>query len=289
MVSGLNGRICDFAVSVDGRQIGVYRADGIIFSTPTGSSAYALSAGGPVMEPDLSLIEMNLICPHSLFARPMLFAPQRSIRVTYRGAGDGGLNVHADGVHAAVLHNAQSFTVTCSERYMPFVDCKGSAFYDALNGKQTRRLAFTLLCLAKYWNAVSKKPDGWVNSSDSDVMRMANINTSIKRQSLMFHNLNESGMIQFSRKVDNTNVRVCFMEDGETALHITDFRNLGYQYLKYHGANYFVCENCGITTKEVNHTTGRKQKYCSECAVQVAVQQRVNSVMKHYWGSKSSA
>ena len=160
---------------------------------------------------------------------------------------------------------------------------------DALNGKQTRRLAFTLLCLAKYWNAVSKKPDGWVNSSDSDVMRMANINTSIKRQSLMFHNLNESGMIQFSRKVDNTNVRVCFMEDGETALHITDFRNLGYQYLKYHGANYFVCENCGITTKEVNHTTGRKQKYCSECAVQVAVQQRVNSVMKHYWGSKSSA
>ena len=133
--SRLNGRICDFAVSVDDRQIGVYRADGIIFSTPTGSSAYALSAGGPVMEPDLALIEMNLICPHSLFARPMLFAPQRSIRVTYRGAGDGGLNVHADGVHTAVLHNAQSFTVTCSERYMPFVDCKGSAFYDALNGK----------------------------------------------------------------------------------------------------------------------------------------------------------
>ena len=138
--SRLNGRICDFAVSVDNRQIGVYRADGIIFSTPTGSSAYALSAGGPVMEPDLSLIEMNLICPQSLFARPMLFAPQRSIRVTYRGVGDGGLNVHADGVHTAVLHNAQSFTVTSSERYMPFVDCKGSAFYDALNGKLMRPL-----------------------------------------------------------------------------------------------------------------------------------------------------
>ena len=136
--SRLNGRICDFAVSVDDRQIGVYRADGIIFSTPTGSSAYALSAGGPVIEPDLALIEMNLVCPHSLFARPMLFAPQRSIRVTYRGAGDGGLNVHADGVHTAVLHNAQSFTVTSSERFMPFVDCKGTAFYDALNGKLMR-------------------------------------------------------------------------------------------------------------------------------------------------------
>ena len=133
--SRANGKICDFAVAVDGHEIGVFRADGIIFSTPTGSSAYALSAGGPVMEPDLSLIEMNLICPHSLFARPMLFAPHREICVTYRGAGGGGLSVFADGEKTAVLRNMQSFTVTCSEHIMPFVDCKGYAFYDALNGK----------------------------------------------------------------------------------------------------------------------------------------------------------
>lgn len=133
--SRLNGKICDFAVYVDDRQIGAYRADGIVFSTPTGSTAYALSAGGPVMEPDLQLIEMNLICPHSLFARPMLFHPQRHIRVTYRGVGNGGLNVHTDGAETAVLHNQQSFTVTCSPISMPFVDCKGNAFYDALNGK----------------------------------------------------------------------------------------------------------------------------------------------------------
>lgn len=133
--SRANGRICDFAVSVDGREIGVFRADGIIFSTPTGSSAYALSAGGPVMEPDLSLIEMNLICPHSLFARPMLFAPRRTICVTYRGAGGGGLSVFVDGEKTALLRNMQSFTVTCSEHVMPFVDCKGHTFYDALNGK----------------------------------------------------------------------------------------------------------------------------------------------------------
>ena len=133
--SRLNGKICDFTVSVDDKQIGVYRADGIIFSTPTGSTAYALSAGGPVIEPDLALIEMNLICPHSLFARPMLFAPQRSIRVTYRGAGNGGLTVHIDGTQSAVLHNAQSFSVTRSAYSMPFVNCKGHAFYDALRGK----------------------------------------------------------------------------------------------------------------------------------------------------------
>jgi len=139
--SRLNGRICDFAVSVDGHQIGVYRADGIIFSTPTGSSAYALSAGGPVIEPDLSLIEMNLICPHSLFARPMLFSPQRSISVTCHGVDDeDGLRVNADGVEVAILHNKQSFTVHVPQLRMPFADLKGYAFYDALNGKLMRPL-----------------------------------------------------------------------------------------------------------------------------------------------------
>lgn len=160
---------------------------------------------------------------------------------------------------------------------------------DALQGKQTRRLAFTLLCLAKYWNAVSKKTDGWVNSKDSEIMRMANINTSIKRQSLMFHSLNECGMIQFSRKVDNTNVRVCFIEDGETVLHISDFRNLGYQYLKYHGGDYFTCENCGVVDKVAKSERGRPKKYCRECAAQIAVQQRVDSVMRRYWASRDSA
>ena len=133
--SRLNGKICDFTVSVDDRPIGIYRADGIVFSTPTGSTAYALSAGGPVMEPDLQLIEMNLICPHSLFARPMLFHPQRHIRVTYHGVGNGGLNVHTDGTETAVLLDQHAFSVTCAPIAMPFVDCKGHAFYDALNGK----------------------------------------------------------------------------------------------------------------------------------------------------------
>lgn len=150
---------------------------------------------------------------------------------------------------------------------------------DALEGKQIRRLAFTLLCLAKYWDVVNPQGDHWVNSKDSEIMRMANINTSIKRQSLMYFNLNEVGMVQFSKKVDNTNVRVCFITPGETAMVVTDFRNLGYQYLKYHGESYFECQNCGITVKSEN-ATGRKQKYCKECAVEIHMKQTVNSVMR---------
>lgn len=133
--SRCNGRICDFSVFVDEQRIGTYRADGIILSTPTGSTAYALSAGGPVMEPDLALIEMNLICPHSLFARPMLFAPHRKIRVSYRVKDGGGLNVYVDGRNEITIREGQAFTVTRSSHTIPFVDFKGYGFYDALNGK----------------------------------------------------------------------------------------------------------------------------------------------------------
>jgi len=150
---------------------------------------------------------------------------------------------------------------------------------DALEGKQVRRLAFTLLCLAKYWNLVNPNCDSWVNNKDSEIMRMANINTSIKRQSLMYYNLNELGMVQFSRRVDNTNVRVCFIEDGETVMTITDFRNLGYQYLKYHGEPYFECANCGLVLKQ-NTSVGRNLKYCADCALEIKMQQNINSVMR---------
>lgn len=149
-----------------------------------------------------------------------------------------------------------------------------------LKGKQLRRLAFTLLCLAKYWNAISPNCDFWVNNKDSEIMAMANINTSIKRQGLMYWELKEAGMIQFSKKVDNTNVRVCFVEDGDVVYKVSDFRNLGYQYLMYCGEPYMECQHCGLTIKIDNPGRGRKQKYCKTCAAEIALQQNINSVMK---------
>lgn len=152
---------------------------------------------------------------------------------------------------------------------------------DKIKGKQCRRLAFTLLCLSKYWMIVNPKTDYWVKDNGNEIMSMANISTSLRRQSQLYRTLWEAGLIQFSKKVDNTNVRVLFANDeGEVAMTITDFRNLGYQYLKYHGEPYFECENCGITVKYANPKMGRPQKYCKSCAASVAVQQRVNSVMR---------
>ena len=152
---------------------------------------------------------------------------------------------------------------------------------DALQGRQLRRLAFTLLCIAKYRKLVSDTANYWVNTQDNEIMNMANINTSIKRQSAMFGQLVETGLIRPSKQIDNLNVQVLFAENGETAMRITDFRNLGYQYMRYHGEPYFVCERCGVTTKSNNASTGRKQTYCKECAAKVKVQQSVNSIMRN--------
>ena len=156
---------------------------------------------------------------------------------------------------------------------------------DGLSGRQTRRLAFTLLCLAKYLDVVNPSGDHWVTTDDNDIMRMANINTSLKRQSAMFRKLNECGLIRFSKKIDNTNVRVCFIQDGEEAVRVYDCRNLGYQYLRYHGGSFIECSSCGITVKEDNPQAGRKQKYCKACAAKIAAIQHVNAVLKQRSGS----
>jgi hypothetical protein len=158
-----------------------------------------------------------------------------------------------------------------------------------LSGVQLQRFAFTILCVAKYWDAASAHNNHWVNTPDKEIMQMANVSTSIKRQSLMFSTLRDEGMIKFSRKVDNLNVQVLFMEGGAEAMHIQDFRNLGYQYMRYYDkTGYFECANCGLTVKsQYVGEKGRPQKYCKACAVKIKTRQSVDSVMRDRYLPKS--
>jgi len=159
----------------------------------------------------------------------------------------------------------------------------------SLDNIQAQKLAFTLLCLAKYWNEAYPFCDSWVGSKDNEVMQMANIHASIRKQSEYFRILIESGLIRASKKIDNTSIRVLFITDGETEVEIRDFRNLGYQYLLHNGdAKFFQCQNCGIITRknkiaaeEDVQIRGRKQKYCTECAVKVNIQKTMIRVMQN--------
>lgn len=135
-----------------------------------------------------------------------------------------------------------------------------------LEGKQMKRLMFTIICLAKYGNMMNKSNDGWVNKQDKEIFKMANIVTSIKRQSLMLNDLRAARLVRFSKKVDNININVCCIDScGEAVLSIEDFRNLGYQYQRYCGEPYIECGQCGLVIKRINNN----HKYCHDCAIEV--------------------
>lgn len=163
-----------------------------------------------------------------------------------------------------------------------------------LKTERAQRLAFTLLCVSKYWDIISSNNNHWVNTCDSEIRKMANVSVSSKTLDLIYGSLRDAELIRFSRKIDNLNVQVLFQDcDGEPVMLVKDFRNLGYQYSKYFGGPYFECKNCGIVTKMNDHNKfksrlsdfqhsgrGRKQQYCPSCAAAIRTQNNVNAVMR---------
>lgn len=132
-------RISDFDVFADGYLIGRYRADGVLFSTPSGSTAYALSAGGPVIEPDLECIEMTLICPHSLFSRATLFSADRRLTLTDRTSRDP-IVISVDGEIKAQLGEGASVEIMRGRSTLRFIDLIGNSFHESLCRKLCRPL-----------------------------------------------------------------------------------------------------------------------------------------------------
>jgi NAD+ kinase len=78
---GVVSRVVDLAVETNDKQITTVKADGLILSTPTGSTAYSLSAGGPIVFPTLPLMIITPICPHTLTNRPLVVSNERKIRI----------------------------------------------------------------------------------------------------------------------------------------------------------------------------------------------------------------
>lgn len=135
VVSGFYGKVFDFSVFADQALIGQYRADGVICSTPTGSTAYALSAGGFLIEPEMSCIEMTLICPHSLFNRPMLLSPDRIITIQHTADCSRQICLSADGEMPVAFPAGYSLEIRKSRHTIRFISMKNSSFFDSVNQK----------------------------------------------------------------------------------------------------------------------------------------------------------
>ncbi|MDD3242391.1 MAG: NAD(+)/NADH kinase [Eubacteriales bacterium] len=127
-------RMLTLAVEVDGASAGTYAADGMLVATPTGSTGYSLSAGGPVIAPEMECMALTPICAHMLRARPMVLAG--TARVTMRlGDQRGEAALFCDGSEVCPLNPGQSVSITRFEKDARFVRFGRRDFYGILKEK----------------------------------------------------------------------------------------------------------------------------------------------------------
>ena len=134
---GLQIKMDDFIVEHNGKFLNKYTADGIIFSTPTGSTAYNLSAGGPVVDPQIESVLLTPICTHSLFSRSLIFKPDSEF--VLRGDGDAEIGLSCDGEDAIPIGKGCSVRIKRAEMCGEFIRIKNETFLEILNSKLEQR------------------------------------------------------------------------------------------------------------------------------------------------------
>lgn len=128
--------IVDLELYCDGKLIDSYLADGLIVSTPTGSTAYSLSAGGPVIDPKLSTVTIVPICPHSVTSRPIVFSADRKISVC---SPLSTVSVVADGRKRLNIPPKCMINIRPSKHTATFIDFNDFEFFEILKTKIKQR------------------------------------------------------------------------------------------------------------------------------------------------------
>ena len=127
--------LVSFTLYDSGSPFAAYRADGMVFSTPTGSTAYSLSAGGPIVDPRLDAIVTTPISAHSLSARPMVFSAQAQLRLVITSQRKGDAYLTVDGDRGIPLETGDSICVTRSEKIMRLIRFANEPFGKTLATK----------------------------------------------------------------------------------------------------------------------------------------------------------
>lgn len=136
---GQLSKIIDLKLSLDGEKIAKYRADGLLFSTPTGSTAYSLSAGGPILAPQMECILMTPVCPHSLFSRSVLFSGESQLTVEVDIPSECCCVLTIDGEKNVDILADDKVIIRKSEQSLSLVSLHKRNFYNRLNEKLKER------------------------------------------------------------------------------------------------------------------------------------------------------
>ena len=126
-------RILTLEVYINGLLAESFSGDGLIISTPTGSTAYSFAAGGPVVQPDMELLLLTPICPHTLNTRPMVAPADALIEVVPGRGNEAVLTMDGKSVH--YLGGGERIVLKRSERRARFIHLNDQGFYDRLRSK----------------------------------------------------------------------------------------------------------------------------------------------------------
>lgn len=135
--NGSVSRIIDVELSEGGSRVATYRADGLIIATPTGSTAYSMSAGGAIVDPRVECFCVTPICPHSFTARPLIFADSSTLEVRNICAREKMLYLTVDGRMNFELYRNQVVRITKSSMQTNLIRLKSCGFYKKLWQKMT--------------------------------------------------------------------------------------------------------------------------------------------------------
>jgi len=132
---GTPARMIEVEVRVDDEYMSTFRADGLIVATPTGSTAYNLSAGGPIVHPKLSAVLMTPICSHTLTNRPIVLPEEVRIVVTFNSQGEEGVYATVDGQVGLLLEGGDQLEVRAARDRVQLIAPLGKSYFDVLRGK----------------------------------------------------------------------------------------------------------------------------------------------------------
>jgi NAD+ kinase len=132
---GASGRMFDFNTVVGGTFVNTHSGDGLIVATPTGSTAYALSCGGPIVEPSVAALVMVPICPHSLSDRPLVIPASSEIEITIAESDDGPAHVTCDGEEIGRLAAKDTLLVRTAAATVTLLHPTDYVYYELLRSK----------------------------------------------------------------------------------------------------------------------------------------------------------
>lgn len=129
------GRMLDFETSIAGNYVNTHSGDGLVISTPTGSTAYALSCGGPIIEPRLNAVVIVPVCPHTLTDRPLVTLADKPIEIALLERGDLKAEISADGRSLGAFCPGDTLTIRAADSRITFIHPPGYDYFEILRTK----------------------------------------------------------------------------------------------------------------------------------------------------------